>query len=196
MFVHFQNFFIGILLSICRCENTRVSQLSHIAIYEIKVAAVLGRNTVEVLKLPNVVCGHPTVLPCGSVPAHAACVISSQQSVNIELDKIILFLACGEQGAHHALFPPHKPGFKGVFNEFKGLLLNIRKARFFKVANHVGRHSENSSNFIYLKLSCFKELRLFRGNTDGRVFHALFKHSDLSAVGTAAELRLPRFTNL
>ena len=58
------------------------------------------------------------------------------------------------------------------------------------------RHSENSSNFIDLEFTSFEELRLFRGNTDGRVFHAFFKYSDLSAVGTPAELRLPRFTNL
>ena len=89
-----------------------------------------------------------------------------------------------------------RTGFKGVFHEFKRLLLDIGKTRFFKVADHVGRNSENSSNFVYLKFSCFKELRLLGRNTDGSVFHALFKHSNLSAVGTSAELRLPRFTNL
>lgn len=58
------------------------------------------------------------------------------------------------------------------------------------------RHSENSSNFIDLEFAGFKELRLLGRNTYRSVFHALFKHSDLSAVGTSAELRLPRFTNL
>ena len=58
------------------------------------------------------------------------------------------------------------------------------------------RHSKNSGYLVYLKFSCFKELRLLRRNADGSVFHALLKHSDLSAVGTPAELRLPRFTNL
>ena len=109
---------------------------------------------------------------------------------------IFLLFAWSKQGAHHTLFPPHKPGFEGVFHEFKRLLLNIRKARFFKVTDHVGRNSENSGYLVYLKFSCFKELRLFRRNADGSVFHALLKHCDLSAVGTTAELRLPRFTNL
>ena len=57
-------------------------------------------------------------------------------------------------------------------------------------------NSENSSYLVYLKLSCFKELRLLGRNADWSVFHALLKHSDLSTVGTPAELRLPRFTNL
>ena len=94
------------------------------------------------------------------------------------------------------MLPAHKPRFEGVFHEFKRLLLNIRKARFFKVTDHVRRHSENSSYLVYLKFSCFKELCLFGRNTDGSVFHTLLKYSNLSAVGTPAELRLPRFTNL
>lgn len=94
------------------------------------------------------------------------------------------------------MLPTHKPWFKGVFHEFKRLLLDIRKARFFKVADHVGRHSENSSYLVYLKFSCFKKLRLLGRNTYRSVFHAFFEHSNLSAVGTPAELRLPRFTNL
>ena len=94
------------------------------------------------------------------------------------------------------MFPPNKPRLKRVFHKFKRLLLDIRKARFFKVADHVRRHSENSSYLVYLKFSCFKKLRLLGRNTDGSVFHTLLKYSDLSAVGTPAELRLPRFTNL
>jgi len=54
------------------------------------------------------------------------------------------------------------------------------------------RHSENSSNFIDLELACFEELRLFRRDADGRVLHALFQNGDLSAVGAAAKLGLPR----
>ena len=41
------------------------------------------------------------------------------------------------------------------------------------------RHSENSSNFIDLELSCFEELRLFRGNGNGRVLHTLFQYGKL-----------------
>src|SRR5699024_4145449 len=68
---------------------------------------------------------------------------------------------------------------------------NIRKARLFQVAYHVGRHSENSSDLIDLEFSRLQKLRLFRRDADGRVFHALLQYSDLVAVAAAAEGRLP-----
>ena len=52
-------------------------------------------------------------------------------------------------------------------------------------------YPENSSDFIYLELSCLKELCLFRGDGDRRIFHAFFQHSDFAAVLGASELRLP-----
>ena len=52
-------------------------------------------------------------------------------------------------------------------------------------------YPENSSDFINLELSCLKELCLFRGDGDGRIFHAFFQHGDFAAVLGASELRLP-----
>ena len=49
---------------------------------------------------------------------------------------------------------------------------NWRKA-LFQVAHHMRRHTENPRNLIDLELPCLQELRLFRGNRDGRVFHPL-----------------------
>ena len=57
----------------------------------------------------------------------------------------------------------------------------------------MGRHSENSSDLIDLKFSCFEELCLFRRDADGRVFHALLQHSDFIGVSAAAEGGLPAF---
>ena len=55
----------------------------------------------------------------------------------------------------------------------------------------MGRHSENSSDLIDLKFSCFEELRLLRRDADGRVFHAFFQHGDLIGIAAAAEGGLP-----
>ena len=68
----------------------------HIAVYKIQVAAVLGRNTVEVFKLPDVVSGHPAVLPPDGVPVHTRLVVSSEQTFQIELHEI------------HGFFVPRK----------------------------------------------------------------------------------------
>ena len=93
----------------------------------------------------------------------------------------------------NGLLPADDPRVKGVLHELKGLLFNIRKARFFQVADHVGRDSENSSDFIDLKFACFQELRLLRRDADGRVFHAFFQNGDFIGVATATEGGLPAF---
>ena len=59
----------------------------------------------------------------------------------------------------------------------------------------MGRHSENSSNFIYLEFACFKKLRLFGTDADWRIFHAFLKHSYFVCVAGAAEGGLPAFTH-
>ena len=87
----------------------------------------------------------------------------------------------------NGLLPTDDPGVKGVLHELQGLLLNIRKARLFQVANHVGRDSENSSDLIDLEFACFEELRLLRRDADGRVLHAFFQHGDLIGISAAAE---------
>lgn len=53
------------------------------------------------------------------------------------------------------------------------------------------RHTENSSDLIDLELARLKELRLFRGYGDGRVFESLFQNGDLAAVLGASELAHP-----
>ena len=89
------------------------------------------------------------------------------------------------------MLPADDPGVKGVFHKLKGLLLNIRKARFFQVADHVGRNSENSSDFIDLEFACFKKLRLLRRDTDGCVLHAFFQYGNFVCIAAAAEGGLP-----
>ena len=59
----------------------------------------------------------------------------------------------------------------------------------------MGRHSENSSDFIDLEFAGLKELCLFRRDADRRVFHAFLKNSDLICVSAAAEGGLPTFTH-
>ena len=48
----------------------------------------------------------------------------------------------------------------------------VRKARLLQITDHVGRYSKDSSNFIYLKFSCFQKLCFIWGDRDWRVFHA------------------------
>ena len=91
----------------------------------------------------------------------------------------------------NGLLPTDDPGVEGVFHKLKGLLLNIRKARLFQVAHHVGRDSENSSDLIDLEFACFQELCLLRRDADGRVLHAFFQYGDLIGVAAATEGRLP-----
>ena len=95
----------------------------------------------------------------------------------------------------NGLLPADDPGVKGVFHKLKGLLLDIRKARLFQVADHVGRDSENSSNFIDLEFSCFEELCLLRRDADRRIFHTFFQYGDFVCVSAATEGGLPALTH-
>lgn len=72
----------------CICKSTRILQWEHIAVNEVQIAAVLLRDTVEVFKLPDVICGHPAVLAADGVPVHAALVIAAEQTFQIELHEI------------------------------------------------------------------------------------------------------------
>nr|DAO53593.1 MAG TPA: hypothetical protein [Caudoviricetes sp.] len=191
----FQNFFIGFfLLSVigrCICKSPGIFQREHIAINEVQIAAILCRDTVEVFQLTDVVCGHPAVLTANGVPVHAALVITTEQTLQIELHEILCLFALGQECPLNGLLPTDDPGVKRVFHKLKGLLLNIRKARLFQVTNHVWRHSENSSDFIDLEFSCFEKLRLFGRYPDWRIFHTFLKHCDFICVSAAAEGGLP-----
>ena len=101
----------------------------------------------------------------------------------------------GQECPLNGLLPTDDPGVKRVFHKLKGLLLNIRKARLFQITDHVGRYTENSSNFIDLEFAGLKELRLLRRDADRRVFHTFLKNSDLICVSAAAEGGLPTFTH-
>ena len=56
------------------------------------------------------------------------------------------------------------------------------------------RHSENSGNLINLKFSGLKELSLFRGDGNRRVFHAFLKDGYLVGV-VSREAFIPAFAD-
>ena len=72
----------------CICKSSGIFQREHIAVDEVQVTAVLGRDTVEVFKLTDVICGHPAVLAANGVPIHAGLIVSAKQALQIELHKI------------------------------------------------------------------------------------------------------------
>ncbi len=163
----------------------------HIAVYEVQVATLFGGDPVEVFELTDIVGAHPAVLSADGVALHATLVVAAQKAIDIELGKVRFLLFGGQEGSGDALLPADYPRVEGVLDELQALLLDIRKARLFEVSDHMGRNSKNSSNFVDLEFSGFKELRLFWGNADGRIFHALFQNGDLPGVAAAAELALP-----
>ena len=57
----------------------------------------------------------------------------------------------------------------------------------------MGWHSENTGNLVDLELSRFQKLRLFWGDANRRIFHALLQNGYLIAVAAAAEGGLPAF---
>ena len=59
----------------------------------------------------------------------------------------------------------------------------------------MGRHSENSSDLIYLKFPCLQKLCFVRRNGNRSIFHALFQDGNLVAVGRTAEGRVPGVTH-
>ena len=166
-------------------------KLGHVAVHEVQVAAKLGGYPVEVLELADVVGGHPAVLAGCGVAVHAALVIAAQKPVHVELDEVALLLVRGEQGADHGLLPARHPRVEGVLHELQRLLLDVREARLLEVAHHVGRHPEDPGDLVDLELARLQELRLLRGDGDGRVLHALLQDGDLVRVAAPGEALVP-----
>ena len=54
-----------------------------------QVAALLGRNAVKVFQFTDIVGGHPTVLATNGVAVHAALVIATEQTLQIEFHEIL-----------------------------------------------------------------------------------------------------------
>ena len=190
--------FIGFRFLLSRidiCKSPGVDEREHIAIDEVQVAAFFCRDAVEVFQLTDVVGGHPAVLPRGGVPVHAALVIAAQQAFHIEFEEVLFLFFRREQGAGQGLLPAHYPRVQRVLHELQRLLLNIRKARLLQIADHVGRHPENSSDFIDLELASLKELRLLRCDGDRRVLHALLQNRNLPGVLTSGEALIPALAN-
>ena len=59
----------------------------------------------------------------------------------------------------------------------------------------MGRHSENSSDLIYLKFPCLQKLCFVRRDGNRSIFHALFQDGNLVAVGRTAEGGVPGITH-
>ena len=91
------------------CKSPGLMQREHIAIDEVQVAALLGGDAVEVLQLPDIVGGHPAVLPTDGIAVHPALVIAPKQTLQVELHKIGSFLPpwCGKRCGPSA--PPARP---------------------------------------------------------------------------------------
>ena len=132
-------------------------------------------------------------MPTDGVSVHAALIVATKQTFQIEFHKVGFFLRGSQKHSLNRLLPTHHPGIEGVLHKLKGLLLNIGKARLFQITDHVRRYSENSSNLVDLELSGFQELRLFRGNGNGGVLHALLQNSHLIGVAATAKSGLPAF---
>ena len=111
-------------------KSTRILQREHIAVDEILVAALFRRNAVQVFQLPDVICGHPAVLATDGVAVHAALVIATEQTFQIEFHIVPGLLLTGQKGALNGLLPTDDPGVQGVLDELQRLLLNIRKLDF------------------------------------------------------------------
>ena len=67
-----------------------MDEREHIAVDEVQIAAFLRWDAVEVFQLPDVVGGHPAVLPRGGVTVHAALIIAAQQTLHIEFEEVLL----------------------------------------------------------------------------------------------------------
>ena len=76
-----------------------MDEREHIAIDEVQIAALLRRDAVEVFQLPDVVGGHPAVLPRGGVTVHAALIIAAQQTFHIEFEEVLFLFFRREKGS-------------------------------------------------------------------------------------------------
>ena len=55
----------------------------------LEIAAFLGWNAVQVLKLTDVICRHPTILSCCSVAGHATLIIPAKKAIHVKLDEVL-----------------------------------------------------------------------------------------------------------
>ena len=69
-----------------------MAQREHVAVDKIQISALFGGDTVQVLQFPDVVGGHPAVLPRCRVAVHAAGVIAAEETFQIEFHEIRPFL--------------------------------------------------------------------------------------------------------
>ena len=95
---------------------------------KVQITTEFGGDAVEIFKFTDVVCRHPAVLSTDGVAVHTALVITTEQTIHIELDKVGGLLFCSQQRTHHVLLPSGNPGVQCIFHELQRLLLNIRKA--------------------------------------------------------------------
>lgn len=66
-------------------------------------------DAVKVFKLPDVVCTHPAVLSCCGIAIHTALIVTTKQSVYVELDKIPRFITLRNQCPCHGSLPARTP---------------------------------------------------------------------------------------
>ena len=71
-------------------------QRKHIAVDEIQVTALFSRDPIHVFKFPDIIGGHPAVLASCGIAIHAAGIVTSEETLQIELHEILTFLVFGQ----------------------------------------------------------------------------------------------------
>ena len=71
--------------------NLKPSDVLHIPVDKVQIATFLFRNTIKVFKFSDIVSTHPTVLSANGISIHTALIITTEQAVHIELDKVLCF---------------------------------------------------------------------------------------------------------
>ena len=178
------------------CEQPRILELRHAAVDEIEVAAFVTLNWIEVFEASDVVRREPAILPPDGISLHAALVVPAQKPIHLEANEIFLSLLIRKQGFLQRLLPAHDPRIQRIFDEFKGLLLDVVEARFLQVADHMRRHTIEPRNLVDLELPCFKELCFFGRYGNLLILHTLLKNGDPACVHRAAVNGVPAFAQL
>ena len=165
---------------------------NHVAVDQIGVAAFLLGNRVQIFQFPDVVGGHPAVLPGDGVALHAGFVIAPHEAVQIELHIKAPatgapgFFVVREKSAIDGLFNPHQPWPDGMDGKGDVLRFDVGEGRPVQIADHVRRHTKDTADFRNLKLSRFQELCLVVGQAQRNEGHSLFQHSHAAGVAGAA----------
>ena len=73
------------------------------------IPSVFLGDPVHVLEFPDVVSAHPSVLPRCGIACHAALIITSEQSLDIELEEAALFLLRTQKRLRQVLLPTDHP---------------------------------------------------------------------------------------